>query len=121
MLPSNRRLTTEFFDKTIAGRAFHSPSFTIKAIKPPEDFAPKSRFAVASSKKYFKTAVSRNKARRRTYSALASVLPDIMDGFFLIIMPKPETSKLTPTEFRLALLDILAKTGIMKKVVSKVK
>jgi ribonuclease P protein component len=117
MLPANRRLTTDFFNETIVGRSFHSPLLSIKAIK----VSGKSRFAVSASKKIFKTAVSRNRARRRTYSALASLLPHIADGFYVILLVKSETMKLKASEIKSAIENLFQKAGIMKKGGNEVK
>lgn len=121
MLPANRRLTTEFFDKTIAGRSFHSPLFSLKVILSAEKSPKRTRFAVSASKKIFKTAVLRNRARRRTYAAVASLLPRIIDGFFAIILIKPEALELKQPELESALGNIFAKAGIMKNSASKVE
>ncbi len=124
MLPANRRLTTEFFEETIAGRSFHSPLLSIKVIlssKISENLSKKSRFAVAASKKYFKTAISRNNARRRVYATISSLLSHIADGFFVVILIKPEALKLKPAELRSAVGTIFDKAGIMKKGQSKVE
>jgi ribonuclease P protein component len=118
MLPANRRLTTEFFEETIAGRSFHSPLVSIKAIK---KSATKTRFAVAPAKKNFKTAVSRNNARRRVYAAVSSLLSRIADGFFVVILVKPEALKLKQPELRSVIANILDKAGIMKKAGSGVE
>jgi len=118
MLPANRRLTTEFFEETIAGRSFHSPLMSIKVIlasKISRNTAKKSRFAVSASKKYFKTAVARNNARRKVYTAISSLLPYITDGFFTVVLIKPEAIKLKQPELRSVIGNIFDKAGIMKK------
>ena len=117
MLPAHRRLTTEFFDKTIAGRSFHSPLVSIKVIlasKISPDSILKSRFAVSASKKHFKTAVERNNARRRVYTAISSLLPYINDGFYVVILIKPEAMALKQPELRSTIGNIFDKAGIMK-------
>lgn len=124
MLPANRRLTTEFFEETIAGRSFHSPLVSIKVIlssKISGHASQKSRFAVSASKKYFKTAVSRNNARRKVYSAVASLLSHINDGFFVVILIKPEALKLKQPELRSTIGNIFDKAGIMKKAGNNVE
>lgn len=124
MLPANRRLTTEFFEKTIAGRSFHLPLLSVKVIIPATDSpkaVKKTRFAVAASKKNFKTAVARNNARRRVYSAVSSLLNHVSDGFHVVIIVKPEALKLKQPELRNAVGNILDKAGIMKKADSKVE
>ena len=74
MLPKKRRLTTKLLDEVmVSGKIFHSPILSLKAIKvihenkndankSQKSFG-KSRFAAVAGKKYFKTAVMRNKVR----------------------------------------------------------
>ena len=121
MLPAYRRLTTEFFDKTIAGRSFYMPLLGVKVVKLPENAHKKTRFAVVASKKNFKTAVSRNTARRRIYAAVSSLLSWVDDGFYVAILAKPEALALKQPELRSAVGNILDKAGIMKKSQSKVE
>ena len=124
MLPAHKRLTTEFFNETIAGRSFHSPLVSIKVIlssKIAKQISGESRFAVSASKKNFKTAVARNAARRKVYTALSGILSSVSDGFYAVILPKPEAVALRQPELRKALQDVFYKAGIMKKTVSKVE
>ena len=93
----------------------------IKTIFIPPGVSKKSRFAVSASKNLFKTAVSRNNARRRVYSALGSLLSYSVDGFFVIVLVKPPALKLRQPELRSAIGTILEKAGIMKKNEFKVK
>jgi len=124
MLPANRRLTTEFFEETIAGRSFHSPLVSIKVISSSKisgQASQKSKFAVSASKKYFKTAVERNSARRKVYTGISSLLPHVIEGFFVVVLIKPEAVKLKQPELRSIIGNIFDKAGIMKKIASKVQ
>jgi ribonuclease P protein component len=70
MLAKTNRLTTREFALVIGtGRELHSPFFSIKSI-PGETF----KFGQVASKKIWKTAVSRNRVRRRVYAAVRSVI-----------------------------------------------
>ncbi|MEI6057795.1 MAG: ribonuclease P protein component, partial [bacterium] len=72
MLPRHRRLTSELVEQTLlSGKLFHSPFFTLTAMKVAPDVTKKtllSRFSAIAPKKFFKTAVERNKVRRRLYA-----------------------------------------------------
>ena len=119
MLPRERRLTTEFFDQVIAsGKLFHSPVFTLTAIKAP--ISKKSRFAAVAAQKFFKTAVERNKVRRRLYAAMDETFLARVDEnfnktpFYCIVMAKPVLLTLSKKEITAALIDIFVKSGIIK-------
>jgi ribonuclease P protein component len=125
MLPRERRLTTELFDQTMAsGKLFHSPIFTLAAMKAPpaagKTALPKNRFAAVGAKKFFKTAVERNKIRRRVYAAMDRSFLDRIDGnfnkasFYCIIMAKPALLDLSKPQITAALVDIFVKSGIIK-------
>jgi ribonuclease P protein component len=122
MLPKKRRLTTELLDEVMtSGRIFYSPILSLKAIKvkynsstkDKKNNLEKSRFAVVAAKKYFKTAVLRNKMRRRTYTALAATIAHIDDNFHCILMLKPSAIELDPSELKEAIHEIFVKSQII--------
>ena len=70
MLPKHDRLLVKDFDLVIrAGRETYSPFFSVKYIP-----AASLKFSPVAPKKIFKTAVSRNRVRRRIYAAVREVL-----------------------------------------------
>jgi ribonuclease P protein component len=70
MLSKTHRLSTKEFDLVVkTGRETYSPFFSIKYI-PSSDF----KLSSAAPKKIFKTAVSRNRTRRRIYAAVHEIL-----------------------------------------------
>ena len=118
MLPRERRLTTEIFDQVIlSGKIFNSPVLTLTAMKAP---VKKSRFSAVGAKKFFKSAVERNKIRRRLYSAMDSSFIARIDenfnksAFYCILVAKPAILKLSKPEITAALIDIFVKSGIIK-------
>jgi len=71
MLSKANRLSIREFDLVIkTGREVYSPFFTVK-FSPSKEF----KFAPTAPKKTFKTAVSRNRVRRRIYAAVRKVAP----------------------------------------------
>jgi ribonuclease P protein component len=71
MLPKAARLSVKEFDLVIKeGREAHSPFFSIK-------YAPAGKLKISATapKKTFKTAVSRNRTRRRIYASVRQAFP----------------------------------------------
>jgi ribonuclease P protein component len=81
MLPGKIRLTRALFKPLIASRHFyHSEHFILRA-------APSNtiRIGVSVSKKVAKSAVVRNKIRRRVYSALKELMPIFKPALYLFV------------------------------------
>ena len=124
MLPRERRLTSEIVDQVLlSGKLFHSPVFTLTAMKAPANAVKKtqkSRFAAIAPKKFFKTAVERNKVRRRLYAAIDNTFISRVDGnhnnaaFYCILMAKPAMLTLTKPQITAAATDLFVKSGIIK-------
>ncbi len=111
MLPSSKRLTTSLFKETIAkGRIFHSSLFTIRVMKS-EGL---SRFSVAVPKKVAKTAVERNKLRRRTYSVLRNLHSRIKVGFHGVFITKPSIKTANIDSIREDTEQFFVKSGLLK-------
>jgi ribonuclease P protein component len=72
------------------GASYHSPSFLLKVLKNPLKI---TLFAVIVSKKVAKTAVSRNKNKRRVREIFKKHSNSIPQGFFYIIMLKKDLNK----------------------------
>ncbi len=90
MLPKTRRIERKYFGHILSsGKRYNSPSFTLYVSKI-EDNGPRnhSRVAISVSKKVVKTAVGRNKQRRRGYSAISKVYSSIKPGYFLFFVYK---------------------------------
>jgi ribonuclease P protein component len=69
------------------GASYHSPSFLLKTLKNP---LKTTLFAVIISKKVAKTAVSRNKNKRRVREAIKKQFKKMPQGCFYIIMLKKD-------------------------------
>ena len=72
------------------GASYHSPSFLLKVLKNP---VKTTLFAVIVSKKVAKTAVSRNKNKRRVREIIKKRETNIPQGYFYIIMLKKDLNK----------------------------
>lgn len=88
MLPQKHRINRRFFNEVFSrgqffgGDQLSGKIFNLKTNLP-------TRFAVVTQKKYLKRAVDRNRLRRRIYSAITPLLPQIKPGFAIIIFAKP--------------------------------
>jgi ribonuclease P protein component len=90
MLKKSSRLNTEQVKMIMEkGRMAHSPLFTLRFITNPKKIDDKNktigiRFAAIISKKTAKTAVVRNKMRRRVYGALGGIIGKNNNREFLV-------------------------------------
>lgn len=71
-----------------------------------------SQFAVVVSKKVAKTAVLRNKIRRRCYSILRKVSKSLNNSYYVILFAKKGAEKATFAETEAQILEILKKAKI---------
>jgi ribonuclease P protein component len=78
MLPKNKRVTKELFQKIMrTGRSLSSPLFVLRYID-----SDMSQYAFVAPKNVAKKAVDRNKLRRIGYSAIFPYLSNNMSGIF---------------------------------------
>jgi ribonuclease P protein component len=111
MLPSSKRLSVALFKEVMdKGKHMHSPLFALRAIKT-EGL---SRFSVSVPKKVAKTAVLRNKLRRRMYSALTPLFSEIKEGIHGVFIVKEALRKATFEEISLELRQFFGKSGLLK-------
>lgn len=111
MLKSSQRLTIPLFKKVMdEGKIFHSPFFSAKLLK----VEGPSRFSVAVSKKVAKSAVERNKTRRRVYSALRPLITKVSPDMHGVIMVKAPILKASLGEVSSATEAFFVKSGLMK-------
>jgi ribonuclease P protein component len=85
MLKKRDRLTVEDIEALSKGTSVFSTLISLRYIK-----ASKSKFAVSVSKKIAKTAVDRNRIRRRVYSMLDQITPLLKESVHAMLMPKKE-------------------------------
>lgn len=90
MLPKSKRLSTKAFKEIIEkGQSFHGPFLILRAI----NNVATSGFGVSVPKKVAKSAVLRNKMRRRVYTVIKSL--KIKKGFSGVVILKIGAPNLT--------------------------
>jgi ribonuclease P protein component len=111
MIPSSRRLTTALFKEVILkGKPLHSPIFVLRMLVSQGT----SRFSVSVPKKVAKSAVLRNKIRRRLYSALQPTIPHIKAGIQGVFMVKQVILGMSFENIVKNLQDFFGKSGLLK-------
>lgn len=104
MVPKLQRINRETFEEIMKkGRIIHSGLFSMRFLKNPLNT---SSFSVVVAKKVAKTAVSRNKIRRRAYSILAK-LPK--KPYFMAFFAKKGVEKAAFAEVRSELESLVVK------------
>ena len=91
------------------GKVANSSFFVLRYIDGQID----KRVSVVAPVKIAKTAVSRNKARRRMYSALRITFPSIMTGIHAIIFARNDLSKYSFNEISDDIKILLNKAHIL--------
>jgi ribonuclease P protein component len=97
MFSKANRLSVKEFDLVVkTGREVYSPFFTIKYV-PASNF----KFSPTAPKKIFKTAVARNRTRRRIYAVVRKIIckKNIKSNMIVLIVKKDikdiDSSRLT--------------------------
>ena len=111
MLKSSQRLSTAGFEAVIEkGRAVHSPLFLLRVLRNGSG----THISAIAPKKVAKTAVSRNKIRRRIYSALKSLYPSLAGGTQAIVSAKTASTKESIAALTDELKGLFVKAGVLK-------
>ncbi len=104
MLPKNRRIPRELLKSLLESRKyFNSAHFSLRVAK-----AETPRLAISISKKVSKSAVVRNKIRRRVYSTIRDFIPELSDNLFLLIA-KAGSEKIKGQDLKDELVELLKK------------
>jgi ribonuclease P protein component len=115
MLPRSKRLSVPLFTNALAhGKIAHSPLFTARILKTADSKSAETRFSAVISKKIAKTAVERNKFRRRIYAALRTLDVKIKQGFHIILLAKPPLTKSLAKDIIHDLDGLFVKNGLIK-------
>lgn len=85
-------------------RLFHTEHFMLRTA--PSPLGP--RLGVSVSKKVSKSAVDRNRLRRRSYAAAAEIVPGLARSLYLV-SAKPSAASLSVDALRRELADLLKK------------
>lgn len=111
MIPNTNRINREDFEKIMKKGGFlNSPFFTLRFLKNPLNT---THFSVVVSKKVAKTAVSRNKIRRRTYSLLKKLTKNSKNPYFAIFFSKSGVEKALFQNLELEIQKLLEKAKIL--------
>lgn len=111
MLSSKKRLSTTLFKEVILrGSIFHG-TFSVLRCQNSQGI---SRFGVSVPKKVAKTAVSRNKIRRRVYSVIKSLESGLISGKNVVIVMKAGSEKAHFEELNKETEKIFVKSGLLK-------
>lgn len=111
MLSSNKRLSTTLFKEVIlGGSAFHG-TFSVIRVKNSQDL---SRFGISVPKKVAKTAVLRNKVRRRVYSVIKKLEKRLVSGKNVVIVMKSGSEKADFKQLAEETEKVFVKSGLLK-------
>ncbi len=91
------------------GRVSHSSLFLIRAVSGRDDI----RIAAVTPQKVFKTAVLRNRVRRRMYEAIRFIAMNIKPGTQVIVFAKAAASDKKPIELGADMKNLFVKAGIL--------
>ncbi len=92
MLPKSRRISREEFSSILkAGKRYASSHFTLYVAQNKANLKKPSQFSFSVSKKIAKSAVERNRLRRRGYSAIKGLVKEVKHGYLLMFSFKNKT------------------------------
>jgi ribonuclease P protein component len=96
------------------GQAFRSRSITVRLVQ--NKHRKNSRIAVIVSKKISKSAVDRNRIRRRVYEYLRTQLSNFTDVFDIVVIVSSSDFAVVPyNEIILQISQILEQASVIKK------
>lgn len=111
MEKKSRRLTAGQFKEVMEkGKISHSPLFLLRAMSGNRD----ERVAAVAPQKIFKSAVIRNKVRRRVYEAARETLSLIRPGVHMIVFAKSSVLTASSREMIADIRGLFVKAGILK-------
>ena len=111
MIPKKSRINREDFEKMMKmGRLCNGGLFSLRFLK---NTGKSTHFSVVVSKKVAKTAVLRNKIRRRGYSIFQKVQKELKNNGFIILFAKKGAEKATFAETEAQIQEILKKAKIL--------
>lgn len=111
MLSGSKRLNTKLFKEIILkGKYIHNDLFVLRTMS----FTGPSRFSVSVPHKIAKNAVLRNKVRRRVYSAIKNIYPEVKENFYSVFIMKASSIKSNIDIISNEIKTSLGKMGILK-------
>ena len=114
MLPKPGRINKNLFDLVMKeGSSVYSPILSLHSISWPQDEPMKSLFAFVVPVKFIKTAVSRNKLKRRGRQIVSKSLTKIKKSYLGIFFFKPEALTLAFKNLEEEMLKLLNRAGLL--------
>ncbi len=110
MLRASLRISKALFPLLMGGKSFAGEFFSVKVSASPDKAT--SRFAFVVSKKVAKTAVMRNRLRRRGYAALRPLIPSLARGRLVGFFAKNNAVLAPTSKIALDIRAILTKSGM---------
>jgi ribonuclease P protein component len=111
MFPKGSRVTTSQFDMVMKlGQVFHCPHFYIRVVR--EKGSTKSLFSVVVSKSVIKTAVGRNKIKRRCRSILHTFSKNVQFPVTVVLFAKKGAQLLSFEVTKLEITELLKKAKL---------
>ncbi len=111
MLKRAYRVSKKEFDIVIeTGKAVHSDFFWLRYVKSQEIA---TKIAVIAPKKIAKTAVLRNKIRRKVYEAIRPIYDSVKPGYIVIVSAKDLLVKNPNTNISIEVKKIFEKAKIL--------
>lgn len=110
MLRRSHKLSVEQFNTVMEkGRVAHSPLFLVRIARDQSD----TRIAAVGPVKFLKTAVSRNRVRRKIYEAVRIFKGGMIHGVHVIIIAKPTILQSTQAEISADIKDLFVKSKLL--------
>ncbi|MDD5318393.1 MAG: ribonuclease P protein component [Candidatus Pacebacteria bacterium] len=114
MLPRTHRINTDECNNILTkGVSVYTPFFSLRFIKYAHTEPFSSSFGVVVSKKVAKTAVERNRLKRRSREIIRSFLSKIQPNFKVMVFVSAAAKKLKKDQFLEELRVVLVKAGIL--------
>ena len=92
------------------GRVSHSPLFLLRALSGSSD----TRISTTVPVKIAKTAVQRNKFRRKLYEAVRPLVSNIVPNTHIAIIAKPQTLQSTQKALEAEVKDVFVKAKLLR-------
>lgn len=111
MISRSQRISGEQFDSVMEkGKIIHSSLFLARILGGQKD----TRIAAVTPKKIMKTAVARNKVRRKIYEAVKEFKLEIVSGVHILVFAKSTAIKSTQTEIVTDMRTLFVKAGLLR-------
>ena len=108
MLKKRDRLTTRDIESLSLGKSVFGTLVSLRFMP-----AKKLGFSVAPSKKSVPRAVDRIRIRRRIYSILEKIVPNVKKHYTVMIMPKKECLNIPFNDLSAEINSVFAKAGLL--------